>query len=263
MEIKTEQGDQIQNQGDDQSDNEKEIDPLKEENQSAENLDGENKEKSVNSKTLPQEEQDAVQKKINKITAEKGAEQRKRIAAENELSKFKAEKAQDPGKAPTLEDFDHDEIAYQDAKIEHQVKSQLRKNAISEEKNRIQSEKKQLADNFTKKEELYMVENPDYKEAISKLPALRPDILEAIYNLEPNVSHFLGKHLDVAHEINAMSPLQAAIRLGEIKSQIKGKPKINTTTTNAPPPVETIGGKGAVHKSIDNMSMDEIMALDV
>ena len=68
-------------------------------------------------------ENDGFQKRINKVTAEKYAEKRKAEALQRQIDDMKAAAPQQPEvKAPTLEDHNYDEAAFNAASITHQVK---------------------------------------------------------------------------------------------------------------------------------------------
>ena len=71
------------------------------------------------------EEQDNVQKRINKLTAQKYEEKRGRQTAEARVAELEGAKPALPSEAPKLEDFDFDETRHNEAVITYQVQKQL------------------------------------------------------------------------------------------------------------------------------------------
>ena len=204
--------------------------------------------------------QDAVQKRINKITADKYAEKRRADALQAKLDAQAPAKPELPAEAPQLEDFDYDEAKHQEALIQHQVSKALVSKQAEIDRQNIAQVKNQVADEFTLKEVEYASVHPEYAEEVGHLPAFQEDTLNAIYELGPKVSHYLAKHLDVANEIAAASHTTAAVKLGQISMGLSAENKTIKPST-APTPVETLTGGGEVNKDMGDMSMDEIYNL--
>ncbi|MCK5600861.1 hypothetical protein KAR91_03270 [Candidatus Pacearchaeota archaeon] len=204
--------------------------------------------------------QDAVQKRINKITADKYAEKRRADDLQAKLDAQVETKPKLPADAPQLEDFDYDDSKHQAAIIQYEVKKAL--DSAQQVTNQQQAEqaRQKLANDFTSKEAEYLATHPEYSEEVGNLPMFNQDTLNAIYELGPQVTHYLAKHLDVANEVASASTTMAAIKLGQISMGLTADTK-TVTTTKAPEPVETIAGAGGINKSQEDMSMDEIMAL--
>ena len=84
--------------------------------------------------------EDGFQKRINKVTAAKYAAERRAEELERKLKELETAKPAKP--APTLEDFDFDEAAYQaaliESKVEQVITAQLKGNAKKPRKPRQQ-----------------------------------------------------------------------------------------------------------------------------
>jgi len=209
-------------------------------------------------------EQDAIQKRINKITADKYAEKRRADALQAKLDAQTVVKPVESVDAPKLEDFDYDDEAFQSAVIQYQVNEQVNKALTSQQeattKQQTEQARQAAVNDFSIKEAEYVSAHPEYSEEITSLPAFPEETLNAIYELGPKVSHYLAKHLDVASEVANASTTMAAVKLGQISMGLSADTK-TIKPTKAPEPVVTIAGGAAVTKSQEDMSMDEIMAL--
>lgn len=216
----------------------------------------------VNTKIEAESTQDAVQKRINEITKAKYAEQRRADELQLRLDALDVakKKVDVPTGAPQIEDFDYDDDLHKEALIKYEVQKQMQSAQDEVNKQHIAQVKVKTADEFGQKEVAYIKEHPEYAEIAPNLPHFQEDTLSAIYELGPQVSHYLAKHLDVAYELAGASPTMAAVRLGQISMGLSPDNK-QVKPSTAPDPVKTIAGGGAVSKSQDEMSMDEIMAL--
>jgi len=202
---------------------------------------------------------EAVQKRINKITAEKYAEQRRADELQAKLD-AKENKPALPADAPKLEDYDYDEAKHQEALIDYRVQKALENRSQVESQNQAKLARQETATKFASEEAKYAAEHPDYVEDVNNLPKFNGETLNSIYELGPQVTHYLAKNLDTAFEIANATPLQAAVKLGQISAVLTGDKK-EVKPSNAPEPVKTIVGGATVSKDMDDMSMDEIMAL--
>jgi hypothetical protein len=204
--------------------------------------------------------QDAVQKRINKITADKYAEKRRADELETKLKALEASKAPMPADAPQLEDFDYDDGKHQEALIQYQVQKALETAQETTNQQQAEQARQKIADDFTSKEAEYLAKHPEYSTEVANLPRFGTETLNAIYELGPQVSHYLAKHLDVASEVANASPTMAAVKLGQISMGLSGDTKTVKPTT-APEPPTTLKGGATISKAQEDMSMDEIMAL--
>lgn len=208
----------------------------------------------------PAIDQDKVQARINKIAVEKNSEKSRADRAEKELAELKATK--EPVAEPKLEDFDYDEGKFNAAQVQHEVTKQMAAQRNDDAIKGIEVDRQKAASKFFEKQTEFMKDNPNHMDIVNKIPELPADTLSAVYSLDngPQVAQYLGSHLDIAGEIASTSPNLAAVRLGQISAVLAANTK-TVQTSNAPEPVETISGQSTVSKNMDDMSMDEIMAL--
>jgi hypothetical protein len=204
--------------------------------------------------------QDAVQKRINKITADKYAEKRRADELETKLKALEASKKPLPTEAPQIEDFDYDDGKHQEALIEYRIQKALETQQQLTRQQQDEQALRKIADDFTSKEAEYLAKHPEYSTEVANLPRFGTETLNAIYELGPQVSHYLAKHLDVANEVASASPTMAAVKLGQISMGLTADTKPVKTTT-APEPITTLKGGASINKAQEDMSMDEIMAL--
>jgi hypothetical protein len=206
---------------------------------------------------------DGVQTRINKITAEKYAEKRRADELEAEIQRLKNEtpKPVESNGAPTLEQFDYDEAAFQSALIDYKVEQKARQI----EETQKAAEQRRMAEanqqRFNSKVAEFGAE--DYQDVVGALPQLPGDVLDAIMGADdgPQLAYYLGKHLDVADQITQMSPMAAAMKLGAISAQIAAKPSTKQVSA-APDPITPISGGASTSKDLEDMSMAEFMAAD-
>lgn len=233
--------------------------------ESVEQVESEAKAESAPAQEDHPAEPDPVQKRINKITADKYEQQRRADALEAELKALREQQGapkQSSQSAPKLEDFDYDEPAYQAALIDYQINQRM---SALEQQKKQQAEQERAArvsQSFSEKVAKFQETATDYVEVVQNIPQLPQETLEAVMSLDngPQIAYYLGKHLDVADEIASASPVMAAMRLGEIRAQLANK-KPSSKPSAAPAPVETLTAGGSVDKDLDSLSMDEIMKL--
>jgi hypothetical protein len=239
-----------------------EIDPLNEEGAEVEAPPETEAESSPAVEANEEQKHDAVQARINKITAEKYEAKRKAEELERRLAEIEKSQSALPSEAPKLEDFDFDESRHNEAVIQYQVQKHLAEQAAQEKKQAADVAAQAKAAEFAAKESEYAAANPTYAQDVANLPRFSSDTLDAIYSLDngPQMAQYLGKHLDVADEIASANPVLAAVKLGQIAAALSVNAK-TVTTSKAPEPVDTLSGSAGVAKDLDSMSMDEIMAL--
>lgn len=203
-----------------------------------------------------------VQKRIDELT-------RKAHEAEREAAFWReqAAKSQAPSTdatKPARDDFATDADYFEalaDYKAEQKV-GEFRKQQQAEALNK--AEQTQTATRF----ELYqervaasLEAIPDYAEVVgaSDVPAA-PHVLESILDSDsgPQLAYHLAKNPELAEQLNAMTPVQAAREIGRLEAQL-AQPKTETTppkrTTNAPAPITPVrGSNGQFTKSAEQMS---------
>ena len=205
-----------------------------------------------------------VQERINKITADKWAEKRRADELERKLAEMQTSTQDDRLlKELKLEDFDFDDAAYQAALIKQEIAKGLKE--VTEQQKQAQAAQQQEAVqvSFNEKVAALVVEKPDYADVVGNLPEFPSDTLAALMESEngPELAYYLGQHADIADSIATASPIQAAMKLGQISAQLSAQPVKEVKTSAAPEPIEPVSASGSLNKSIDDMSMEEIMAL--
>ena len=192
---------------------------------------------------------DNVERKIGKVTGKMYAEKRRADAAEAELAKYKAAQPIEPeAKAPVRDDFDYDDDAFIAATIEYQVKR-----GVGAEAKRIQDQavtagqvdaQAQIDQSFNDRASEYVVANPGYQEAIKNLPVFNNDTLNLIKGSGPEMAAALANNLELAYEIVNASPMEAAMKIGVLSTQLNAAPQIKPSA--APAPIEPITPGGGI-----------------
>ena len=203
---------------------------------------------------------EAAQARVNKLTFEKHEQKRRADAAVKALEDYKANNAPPEQAEPKLEDFDFDDNAFNAASIKYQTAKAVN-TAVGEYKTEQQQaldnqRQAEINNNFNARVDDFRKATPDYDQTIAGLPDLPGNVLDAVMQAEngPQLAHYLGKHLDVAESISLM-------KLGEISAQLKNVKPTNKQSA-APDPIEPVKSGGSLNKSMDDMSMDEIYALE-
>lgn len=209
-----------------------------------------------------------VQDRINKITADKHAEIRKREAeakrADDLQAKLDELEAKKPTlKEPTLEEHDYDTEAYDKAnvnyQVQEQVKSELANQKAKQEQLDQQAKIQQSLDKFN--ERAIALGKEDFADKANAVPQLPEGVASAIMSLENGAEmvYHLGTNLDKADALANMTPMAAMMELGKISAQMSIKPEIKTSA--APDPIEPVTAGSALSSDIgDEMSIDEWMA---
>jgi hypothetical protein len=207
--------------------------------------------------------QDKIQERINEITRQKYEEKRRADELQRQLDAANANKQQVPKEEPTLEQFDYDEDKLNQARIERQVAIQLEKERQQQALQTQQAQRNQEAAKFSAKEAEYSKKHENYLESIKNLPQLHPETLSALYAMEngPEIAHYLGEHLDIADNVATSNPVLAAVELGKISAVLSSSNR-KIKVSKAPAPVKTLSGQSTVGKNMEDMSMEEIMAMD-
>ncbi len=210
--------------------------------------------------TSEEPETPKIQQRFNKLTAEKYDQKRRADAAEKELAELKAVPVTGVTGAPTLEKFDYDDAKFNEASIKYHVDRAIAESTATQRTATATAQRNASNQEFARKIATSGIE--DYSDIITNLVQTVPlseGIIDAIQQRAkgPELAYYLGKHLDIADRLAGIDPITAALELGKISAGLSGKK--TKKTSNAPKPVETIGGSGgAKPKDYENMSMEEI-----
>lgn len=195
-----------------------------------------------------------TKQRIEELLAQRrqAAEEKQAAIKRAEAAEARIKELENPLKKPERFDFE-DEDKYLEALTEWTIESRERKQKAEEFKRMSEiSEAEQKAaleakhTQFLAKVEEAAKEIPDIKTALENV-YLDADkvMLEVIYDspISAELAYYLAKNEKVARSIASLSPLGIAREMGKIEVQIAAD-KTRKLTTNAPPPITPVGGKG-------------------
>ena len=214
--------------------------------------------------TATKVDDDGVQKRINKITADKYEQQRRADELQKQLDELRASpKAQEAKKPPTLEDHDYDEDAFNEARIKYLVEQGVsdRLNSHTNEQQQAQQQEKAKQVEVAFNERITKLGKDDFADKANAIPLLPDGVADALMQSEDGAEliYHLGSHLDKADAIANMSPAAAMIELGKLSASLSAKQEVKQSA--APDPIEPVKTGGAISSDIgDEMSIEEWMA---
>jgi len=200
-------------------------------------------------------EKDNVQKRIDKLTAEKYAEKRKREELQAKLDNLGTEpKPVEPQGKPTLEQFEYDQDAYSEALVSWNVQEQLAKREAQQQQAETERAANQREAAFDRQEIDYVTNNPDYVQDIGALPRFPPATLDVIKGQEnaPALVHYLAKNPELAENIATLDTMSAAVQIGVITANNSAQGKQTKQPSAAPDPIEPITPKGSTMSDNDS-----------
>lgn len=200
--------------------------------------------------------EDGFQKRINKVTADKYEQQRRADELQRKLDEMQA-KPKEASAAPKLEDFDHDEEAYNAASIKYQVSEAVKAERASIDTDAQQAKAAEAQRAFN--DRIVAMNKPDFADVANSVPQLPAGVADALVQSENGAEliYHLGTHLDMADKLASMSPTQAIMELGRISANMNTNPEIKQSA--APNPIEPItSGGGSLKKDYGEMTMEEI-----
>tara|TARA_R110000868_G_C10972546_1_gene770348 strand:- start:9822 stop:10643 length:822 start_codon:yes stop_codon:yes gene_type:complete len=197
------------------------------------------------------EEPDAVQKRINKITAEKYEERRKAEKLQRELEELRANKSgtnQPTQGEPKLADFDYNDEEYQSALFDYKLDQREIARKEGEIKANETARIDKINETFNANLAVFSETAKDYQDVVKDLPELPNETLSAVMQMDngPQIAYYLGKHLDVADTVANLSPIMAAIELGKISTRLAGVTAPQKKQSAAPSPVDRINSGGSL-----------------
>jgi hypothetical protein len=221
-----------------------------------------------------------VQKKINKLTARaKAAEaERDRIYAELESARQPRHAPQQPAgdipKPPTLEDFNYDEVRYQDARDKYVADLAVRRVydevARSQDAQAQQAEadrKRQAGQRFREKAEAAAERYEHLDDAMEAFHkggiSVSVPMIEFVYEHAedgPAIVHHLYANQELAEKIARLSPIAAARELARLEASLP-KPQPRNVSTAPKPPVVPRGGAEAPERDLNTMPMADYKAM--
>lgn len=192
--------------------------------------------------------QDGVQKRINKITADKWVEKDRADKLQAELDKIKGSQNNVATSEPQIEDFDFDDAKFNSALIDYKVDAKIQAMEKSRESLSSQDEARKTAEAFNLKVAEFSQDKTDVSEVLQRVPTLQPAVLSAIMNdgKSVDIAYYLGKHLDFADKVSQMNPISAAIEIGKLSEKFNAVKSIKSSS--APEPIEPMSSGGATTK---------------
>jgi hypothetical protein len=202
------------------------------------------------------------QKKINNLT-------RKTYELERENADLKArlkKPASSPGetkenKKPVPDDFENYE-AYNEALLDWKLEDKLTRETQKQDEDKRLSQQKEIEQTFYNRLEKYSNEHEDFFELVidNKDLKITPNMFQAVMDSEhaPEILHELGKNPDEAARIAKLSPVAVIREIGRIEAKfIKPPDPPKKKLTDAPPPIEPIGGNKKGEKKPEDMGNEE------
>lgn len=182
-----------------------------------------------------------VQARINKITAEKYAEKKRADNAERQLAEAQAK--QPKPDRPKLESFPTQE-AYEDALFEWRDATRP---AVAVATIDPAVEINQVQQQYDERRLEHQKANPTYITDVAQLPDFPGETFDMMlrHNNGPALFHHLAKHLDIAEKVAGMDTVQAAMFVGTLNANLTQARK--KAASAAPDPIEPVKpGTGAI-----------------
>lgn len=177
-----------------------------------------------------------------------------------ELKQKQTQEVQSSKPAPEYDDFDTD-AEYYAAVAKHEAGQAIEAYKAEESQSQANNSRLSAQQDFARK--VAAANIPDYDVKANRLAetvGLRPDTLEALYELEgnegPKMVAYLSEHLDIA---DGITPVQ----LGKLSAKLSAPKPVQQT--KAPPVVKPVKGTSVTGKSLDDpeaeFGIDEVASI--
>ena len=175
---------------------------------------------------------DGVQKRFDKLTADKYAEKRRADELAKRVQELEASKP--PAATPSLEDFDFDEDAHRAALIKQEVQAAISGQTQAQRDADVLAAREVAAAKFS--EGISSLNKEDFDAVASSVPLLPEGVADALMQSDngAEVIYHLGSNLDVADRIAGMSPLAAMAEIGRISASMATQPVVKPSAAPAP-----------------------------
>ena len=209
-----------------------------------ENQEEEKAEESPSESATETKPEDGFQKRINKVTADKYSEKRRADDLQRQIDELKAKPVETPVKAPTLDEFDHDEEAFNAANIKYQVGQAVKEESVKLQQGQEKLKQQQSHSNFENR--IAEFNKNDFDEVANAVPQLPDGVANELMSSDigPELIYHLGTHLDVADKLASMTPNAAMMELGRISTNMNATKKSKISA--APEPIETLNTGGSI-----------------
>ena len=202
---------------------------------------------------------DGFQKRINKVTADKYEETRRADALQARLDKLENNSVDKvDAKAPTLEEYEYDDEAFNKANLSFHVQQEMQKQTDLQGQAAANVKAQQGVEKFN--EQITALGKEDFSEKASAIPNLPNGVADALMQVDNGAEmiYHLGTHLDKADALANMTPAAAMMELGRLSVEMKTKPEIKTSA--APEPIEPLQSGSSLPSEIgDDISIDAWM----
>lgn len=216
------------------------------------------------------------QKRIDELTRQRYEEQQARQEAEQRLAEYEKrltelqttqQMSQYDATKPTLEQFDYDHEAYENAYqewvktgIEREREAQTAAQKQAEEYQAKLNKQAEIQRKMAQAQEQY----PDFMVKVNdpSLPSLaqiNPAAYDALIESDQlgEVSYYLANNPSKVYEFSSMSPVQAVKEIARLEDKLSAKAK---SVTQAPEPATSVKGKTEAVKDPQKMTTEEWMA---
>lgn len=215
---------------------------------------------TIGEESPPQEEEKPAPEWVRELRKQHRELQKRNRELEAKLNQESAPKANDPGKKPTLEDFDYDAEKFE-ASLAQWFE---RKRQADEQAAKVQAD-------IEKQQQEWQAKLEGYGKAKAELKVRDYDDAEGIVQESFNTTqqgvilqgadnpallvYALGKNPKKAKELASISdPVKFAFAIAKLETQLKV-----TNRKAAPPPEKTVQGTGRVSGSVDS-TLDRLRA---
>jgi hypothetical protein len=230
----------------------------------------------------PKRKQSArLQRRINRIEREKYEAIRERDALAIEraylLQQFQQNQPAAPNTArapavqgePTLEQFGYDQEAFQKAERQWLIQEAKRAARQEIEQEQAQRQMAEQGTRFTQRVAELEKKMPGAWQRATHAPLQTTPIMERVIfesDVGPEIGVYLADHLDEAHAISRLPPMQQAVALGRIEVAVKAAPALPprppVAVSRAPaPPASLPSGASSVAKPADKMTIEDHVAV--
>jgi|DEB0MinimDraft_6_1074348.scaffolds.fasta_scaffold05513_7 hypothetical protein len=212
-----------------------------------------------------QQKRNGFQQRIKQLTDRAKEAEQKAKEFEERVKAYEQTIPQDEiGPPPSLEDFDYDSAAYQQAMMEYSNKVQQKTvNDALTQQQRFQAQaareqaQREAMMAFQERQNAFADEHPDYREVVRNYQVQTPHVAEAIVLSEngPALAYHLGSNPATAASLETMPVSMAMMELGRLSAQLSSPPPV--TTTQTPNPATPVKPTGSVQKDPDKMTPKE------
>lgn len=188
-------------------------------------------------KAEPPKVDPGVQKRINELTFQRREQERRAVAAEAELAKYREQERKakespaEPEKRKTLADFNYDDVAYEDYLAER-VTERASKTAaeqatkVVEEREQKKAQETTAAERkakWTERATTFAKDHPDFDELVYAEGVEFTDAVAEVLadsELGPQLAYHLAQNPDDLSRISRLSPAAAGREIGKLEARL-------------------------------------------